>query len=316
MARKVRTSSSAGKAVTPKLEAAATAKLEAVAKASYEHKKSVTEVIPPDVTRAKVGRWLDFISPITEWNGLKGDAIRYRRQQLRIQQEAALETLALLVKKKTLGRTIESPLEAKFLVPALEAASLEHEQSPLLDWWADLLVSGATGRKIRPYFVELMKTIGSEEAALLDELWKSFSSFDVDRRLIRDYLSLKFKELYEQIDELDDEKKNDDPEHGKKIFEMYEEWRKKMKLWTEARGMILLVNFTTSGCGSWDLSFDSSKDEALDVCIATNIVARQDFKESGKLWQLGAIAIYFSELGVEFMTACRPNIEIKHWSYE
>lgn len=61
-----------------------TAKAEAIAKAVFERKKSITEVIPPDVTRAKAGRWLDLISPITEWAGLKGDALRFRRAQLRI----------------------------------------------------------------------------------------------------------------------------------------------------------------------------------------------------------------------------------------
>lgn len=121
----------------------ASAKFEAVAIARYEHKKVVKEIIPPDVTRAKIGRWLDLISPITEWAGLKGDALRYKRHQLRIQQEESLERLAMLVHDRLGGESVKHPLPPKIVVPALEAASLEHVDSPFLEWWADLLVSGA-----------------------------------------------------------------------------------------------------------------------------------------------------------------------------
>jgi hypothetical protein len=57
----------------------ATAKVEATARASYQHKKTVTEIIPPDVTRAKADAWLTLILPITEWAGLRGDQLRHKR---------------------------------------------------------------------------------------------------------------------------------------------------------------------------------------------------------------------------------------------
>jgi len=167
------------------VKADATARAELVAKASYERKHTSTEVIPPDVTRAKAGAWLDIISPITEWAGLKGDALRYRRQQLRIQQEAALERLAHTIEQKMRGRRATTPLSPKVLVPALEAASLEDPESPLIAWWANLLVSGATGAKIRPYLIDLMGAIGPEEAECLSKMWKGISSNS-------DYLTAQF----------------------------------------------------------------------------------------------------------------------------
>lgn len=72
-------------------------------------------------------------------------------------------------------KAVITPLPPKVIVPALEAASLEASDSPLIDWWANLLVSGATGVFIRPYLIDLMKAIGPEEASLLDEIWKKFS---------------------------------------------------------------------------------------------------------------------------------------------
>src|SRR5262249_23731203 len=105
----------------------ATAKIEAVARATatYQHKKTVTEVIPPDVSRAKAHRWLDLISPITEWAGLRGDALRFQRDQLRIRQEASLERLAASIRDRMQGQHVLHPLPPKILVPALEGASLE-----------------------------------------------------------------------------------------------------------------------------------------------------------------------------------------------
>src|SRR5262249_32669230 len=48
---------------------------------------------------------------------------------------------------------------------------------PLLEWWANLLVSGATGQSIRPFLVDLMAKMGSEEAALLEQLWIPFAGW-------------------------------------------------------------------------------------------------------------------------------------------
>jgi hypothetical protein len=143
------------------------AKVEAVAKATFARKKSITEVIPPDVTRANVGRWLDLISPITEWAGFKGDALRYRRAQLRIQQESALDRLAEEVRAKMENQKVLYPIPPKIFVPALEAASLEHPESPLIKWWANLLVSGATTKEPRPFLVDLMTKIGVTESKAL-----------------------------------------------------------------------------------------------------------------------------------------------------
>src|SRR6266567_3089259 len=49
-----------------------------------------TQQVPADVTRAKAGAWLDLISPLTEWAGLKGDALRHKREMLRVQREDVL----------------------------------------------------------------------------------------------------------------------------------------------------------------------------------------------------------------------------------
>jgi hypothetical protein len=190
----------------PVIKAEATARAEISAKIIRQRKHSITEVIPPDVTRAKVSAWLNILSPITEWAGLKGDALRYQRQQLRIQQDAALDRLARIVKKKMESGRVSTPLPPKILVPALEAASLESANSPLIEWWANLLVSGATGGEIRPYLINLMKAIGPQEVKCLSQIWTGLSTkeeyisgeFNLPLRVafdLRQWLEVEFAKL-------------------------------------------------------------------------------------------------------------------------
>lgn len=108
-----------GKAV--RIGASASAKVEAVAKASYSRKRTTTEVIPPDVTRARTGAWLDLISPLTEWAGLKGDQLRAKRIQLRLQREDVLSEIVDRARAQISATSIPTKtIPNKFLVPFLE----------------------------------------------------------------------------------------------------------------------------------------------------------------------------------------------------
>src|SRR5580704_17210450 len=130
------------KSASSGISARATAKVEAVAKATYQRKKTTTEVVPPDVTRAKAGAWLTLLSPITEWAGLKGDALKFRRRLLRIQQEETLLRIAQSVRAKLADAHISRPIPRKILVPALEKPSLEDATDDVMvDRWANLLSS-------------------------------------------------------------------------------------------------------------------------------------------------------------------------------
>jgi hypothetical protein len=162
-----------GKKCAPKIkvEAKALAKIEASARASFQRKKTITEVIPVDVTRAKAGAWLDIISPITEWAGLKGDALRYKRQQLRIQQEITLQRIAIELSKKIENRTIVRSISTKILVPLLEKAALEDPSDrTMIDLWANLLASACGQNSVPPRFVNIVGELNSHQANLFIEV--------------------------------------------------------------------------------------------------------------------------------------------------
>jgi Abortive infection alpha len=144
------------------VSASADAKIEAIAKASYERKRTITEVIPPDVTRAKAGAWLDLISPFTEWAGLRGDELRSRRELLRLQREDVLVEIATRARSKLGSAQTGRPIPNKFLVPFLEQASLEDPDSSLVDIWAGLLVSAS--EKFESHHTHFVSIIGQLSA--------------------------------------------------------------------------------------------------------------------------------------------------------
>jgi hypothetical protein len=100
------------------------------ASAKYEIRRTITEHIPEDVTRAKNNAWLTILSPITQWAGLIGDKLVHKRELLRTQQEETLTAIMLRAAPKlALLKTPIQPVPVKFLVPLLEYASLDEPDS-------------------------------------------------------------------------------------------------------------------------------------------------------------------------------------------
>jgi hypothetical protein len=310
-----------------KLGAKLTARLDVGAKATFQRKKSITEVIPPDVTRARASRWLDLISPITEWAGLKGDALRHKRDQLRIQQETALELLAKSIHKKMEHQQVVHPLPPKILVPALEGASLEDPESPLVEWWANLLVSGATEGRLRPYFVDLMKTIGPEEAEFLKQMWDKYSSVDgygsgeIDVRLntffnlrastekaLAKWKGRRFtpeqyqKEMWKLLGRL-----------GKEAEKKGVQLELSIALGTRSQSRPVHVMLMVWHSTLW------AQTASLEVCLALNILrqheaivgldfSRHNIEVPANFERIiQAKAIYPTKLGVDFLLACQPG---------
>ena len=171
----------------------ATAKIEAVAKASYARKKTTTEIIPPDVTRAKTSAWLDLISPLTEWAGLKGDRLRFQRTQLRLQREDVLAEIARRATEKLgQGDTVSGPIPNKFVVPFLEQASLESPNSPLIDMWASLLASAAKDfSSYHIHFVSIISRLSPKQGQLFETLLGTRSARELD--LSRDIIQGRYE---------------------------------------------------------------------------------------------------------------------------
>jgi hypothetical protein len=155
----------------PSIKAEATAKAELTAKATYQRKHTTTEIVPPDVTRAKAGAWLDLISPITEWAGLKGDELRNKRALLRIQQEETLLRIAKSVRKRLGDKRVVKAVPTKVLIPSIESASLEDPTDDvMIEIWSNLLSSAASGAEVEPKYVAILKELSGRQANMLRDL--------------------------------------------------------------------------------------------------------------------------------------------------
>jgi hypothetical protein len=294
-----------GKRADAKLDAVATAKLEAVARASYQRKKVITEAIPPDVTRAKAGAWLDLISPITEWAGLRGDKLRQKRNALRLQQEEVLNKIVYeAIKRLGDGEQEVTPLPNKFLVPFLEKASLEDVDSKLIETWTTLLTAAATAfnpRMVR--FCSILAELGPDEVRYLHRLCRASR---VKRRaiiLIRD-VPLEFYqvELVNRINELIDPQKSH-RSNAKNIIDSL-----------ELPGGIFTVLCVHEWGGEGHevlhpmFAHDAYRSIALLQSLGiVNLLHFLSGRKEQTAWYAEAVAL--TEFGVEFVCACDPEIK-------
>jgi hypothetical protein len=168
-----------------------------VGKATYERKKS--EAVTDLVQQEKASRWLDLISPITEWAGLKGDALKFKRGLLRIQQEETLLRVAESVREKLANAQITQVVPRKILVPALEKASLEEATDDvMIDRWASLLASAALDIKVQPRFVGILEELAGPQAQCLERVaFNQYSNFNYPATIFEDS-SLEFAEFHVQ----------------------------------------------------------------------------------------------------------------------
>lgn len=129
----------------------------------------------PSAQASAIGHQLtNLISPLVESLGLVGDYIRFFRQRATIR---AIKRVRDLADENDVPLT---PIEPKFLIPWVEAVSLEEDNvdSPLTDMWARLLLNRSVrSNSARPIFIDVLKKMENPEAiALLDIGSKAFSN--------------------------------------------------------------------------------------------------------------------------------------------
>ena len=89
-----------------------------------------------------------------------------------MQREEVLYQIARKARERLAAEGIQPmPLPNKFLIPFLEKASLEEEDSELVDRWADLLASASAHPDRRhPRYPQILSEITSREARILRQV--------------------------------------------------------------------------------------------------------------------------------------------------
>jgi hypothetical protein len=132
--------------------------------------------IRTEIPSSSAGRFLDALTdvfrPFSEKRGLRADQIRLQREDVLIKiARKARERLAV-------EHLTPQPLPNKFLVPFLEAASLEDlRDEKLTDMWANLLAATSrTPHSKNSIFINILKELTSEEALLFEYIFTHYAS--------------------------------------------------------------------------------------------------------------------------------------------
>lgn len=284
------------------VDAKASVKVEAIAKATYQRKRTITEVIPSDVSRAKAGAWLDLISPLTEWAGLRGDELRFKREQLRLQREDVLAEIVSKARERIGSESDRAAIPNKFLVPFLEQASLEGPESKLIELWANLLASAAVSYSSHyVHFVSIISQLSSKQGEVLRSLigTKDAKALEVSMDNVRMYYQA--HSIRELLRGVADEAGDDDA--------LAEGVYKHMGIVGIEMVHCSAENLKTKEY--FDITFDYSAyqdDSEVDYSIleAVGLIRRVDtgFFDVGS-WAVNAIYFHLTDLGFYFSKACK-----------
>lgn len=116
-----------------------------------------------------------FGPPSAEFSGLLADQVRLYRWK------AATRIVDRAKKFAKAQGIFPKQIPFKFLVPFIELASLEDEDGPLTDMWAQLLVRATDQYESKlAAFTRILSEIGGVEAELLQELFKKGDCWEED----------------------------------------------------------------------------------------------------------------------------------------
>jgi hypothetical protein len=254
--------------------------------------------IKAEVPSKSVGRLLDAVTdairPFTERQGLRAD-------QIRLQREDVLIKIAAKARERLKIEEGIKPIPNKFLVPFMERASLEEEDSILIDWWANLLRSAAQDETTRnPIFIDILGKMTPRDAIFLERVWAGSTHHEMAiatslhhrlessiARLVLDRCNLNDATIYP--DQLSDVLKS-----------QIEVWKKEG----------VFCEHVTYPKGS-DRGFMESRilvGEELDICVALGLLTRVALDLAIPTPWIGEFScsgefVYFSKLGIRLMKA-------------
>jgi len=121
--------------------------------------------IPADVPRDTLKFFQRVLGPFADASDFLGDKVRFWRWK------SAIKTLQRVEEFARANNVAPKEVPLKFLVPFLEKASLENEESPHIDVWARLLLAASQDYDVRfNYYTDILGKIGPEQARLLQRM--------------------------------------------------------------------------------------------------------------------------------------------------
>lgn len=129
---------------------------------------------------ADLAAFSEAVNLFSAEGGLNAESIRFQRKSVTIR------ILNRAREKIQLKDIVSKVIPNKILVPMLEKASLEENDSDLIDRWASLFASTSSDPGVNSIiFSDILSSINGDHVRLLDEIaspdWKVVSKFQMDR---------------------------------------------------------------------------------------------------------------------------------------
>jgi hypothetical protein len=132
--------------------------------------------VPAAVTEAATSFTLRVLGPLAEASDLLSDRMRFFRWK------SAVKTLAKAKEFADKHGFKPKQIPLKQLVPLIEGASLEEEDSELVEKWAALIAHASDEPEHKyVFFAQILSSLDGSEVKLLDELWRSASEQELFR---------------------------------------------------------------------------------------------------------------------------------------
>ena len=157
----------------------------------------------PEEASARVVAFTErILAPATDVADLFSDKVRYFRWR------SAMRTLQRAEEIARETNVTPKLVPLKFLVPFLEDASLEEEDSPLTEAWARLLVAASTEfDSVYQAYADVLKKLGPTEVELLDRLYREgglgtkHEKVAFDHETMRRILEIRLRSLFSELSE-------------------------------------------------------------------------------------------------------------------
>lgn len=250
---------------------------------------------------------VDLLSPFAQTAALAGDALKLARLSVLRRVLAAAHEIS-----KTHGLHI-NPLPRKFLLPLLQGAGLEEDDSPLVKRWASLLASAANSYSSRyRAYVDVLEKLSPEDAQYLER----FVGPQSEARKAPDFTQLLRTTIHRYIENAAGSR------DAFEFFDNAQSWALDLGKFLIPQGVVpARLSCTLSGTQR-DGHFESGyagyepQRETINYLVGLGLLER-NYETVQRTYMGGVIAINFawvqpSEFGIDFLHSCRLSSTAEH----
>lgn len=279
--------------------------------------------LPEPIGEAALAFFQKLLGPVGEASEILSDKIRFYRWR------SSLKTLkrAKEIAEKRGLPVNEVPL--KFLIPFMEKASLEEEDSPLIEKWANLLASASSeASRGQTAFVEILSSLSGAEVGLLEKLlpgdvrqqirdsWAEhvFTSLSDDalRSAFMIMINAKrqgfFRSVVNKTIEFEDHFEDDDFQQTLQLYFTLKIDANRPHILIESIGYMPDKDADNSSKGAFHQNkLVDENASSFDILVSKGLMNRFSYAAKTSSGTVAVSCVYITPLALAFVLACRGD---------